>query len=160
MNRDFIHNPVKGSNRASGDLSEGFNITPIIDIVFLLIIFFLLVCRFIETQPQEVDLPQDIDSAESVEDGVSPVVITMTKSGPTAETYINGERISFDENSSGLSSARAKIDMLIESSEPSRKIATLRIDRKVTCRSFKHILKAIAESSVEDIRLAVIKEDS
>jgi biopolymer transport protein ExbD len=157
MNRNLIHNTVTRF-RESSDASDGFNITPVIDIVFLLIIFFLLVCRFIETQPDEVDLPEGIDSAESLEDGVSPVVVTMTESKNNPEAYINGELFSLNGDDSAAS-ACAKINSLVETAQPNRKVVTLKIDKAVTCRNFKHILKVVAESSIEDIRLVVIKED-
>jgi len=157
MNRDFTHNTaIIDSNRMFGDTSGGFNITPIIDVVFLLIIFFLLVCRFIETQPQGVNLPQGCDSAELAEDRVSPVVITMTKSGEIVRTYLNGREVSLGEDNLSLSAVSDRMNSLVKDSR--RRIATLKIDKQVTCRRFKYVLGAIARSEIEDIRLAVIKE--
>lgn len=160
MNRDFINNPVIiGSNRMFERTSAGFNITPIIDIVFLLIIFFLLVCRFIETEPQDVNLPRACDSAELLEGKPSPVVLAMIKSGDTVKTYLNGKEISLTGNAPPLSAVSSRINTLVKESAPGQEIATLKIDKRVTCRRFKYALQAIAESNVEDIRLAVIKKN-
>ena len=51
-----FHNPNK---------SPSFNMTPIIDIVFLLIIFFLVVCQFIEAENFPVTVPDDCEFAQS-----------------------------------------------------------------------------------------------
>ena len=45
------------------------NLTPVIDVVFLLIIFFMLVCQFIVAENFEVTVPDDISTAAEANDG-------------------------------------------------------------------------------------------
>ena len=49
----------------SREESGSFNMTPIIDIVFLLIIFFLVVCQFIEAENFPVAVPDGCEFAQS-----------------------------------------------------------------------------------------------
>ncbi len=49
----------------SPDRSGTFNMTPIIDIVFLLIIFFLVVCQFIEAENFPVAVPDGCEFTQS-----------------------------------------------------------------------------------------------
>ena len=55
------------------------NMTPLIDIVFLLLVFFMLTAHFIEDEAIAIDLPEAQNSAASEEDGY--VEITMTPDG-------------------------------------------------------------------------------
>jgi len=52
------------------------NLTPLIDIVFLLLVFFMLTAHFIEEETLEIQLPVAASSGEAVEDGYVEVVIT------------------------------------------------------------------------------------
>ena len=47
--------------------AESFDMTPIIDVVFLLIIFFMLVCQFIAAEQFQVEVPDQISSAQKTE---------------------------------------------------------------------------------------------
>lgn len=51
------------------------NLTPLIDIVFLLLVFFMLTAHFIEEETLEIELPTAASSGEAVEDGYVEVVI-------------------------------------------------------------------------------------
>lgn len=58
-----------------------FDITPLIDIVFLLIIFFLVVANFSGREDQQaIDLPE-IDEAEEYAESPRRLVITITANG-------------------------------------------------------------------------------
>jgi len=54
---------LKSLKSADDRDSNCFNMTPIIDIVFLLIIFFLVVCQFIEAENFPVVVPDNCDNA-------------------------------------------------------------------------------------------------
>lgn len=67
-----------------------FNITPLIDVVFLLIIFFLVASHFARTEPNEtVELPVASQSMEDEEP--RRLVITVNSSG---EYSVAGEHVS------------------------------------------------------------------
>ena len=62
------------------------NLTPLIDVVFLLLIFFMVSTTFTRETQLEVDLPQAENSAESVQE--RPIEIVITAAG---EYRVNGE---------------------------------------------------------------------
>jgi biopolymer transport protein ExbD len=59
--------------------SMTLNLTPLIDIVFLLLVFFMLTAHFIEDEAIAIDLPEAQNSAASEEDGF--VEVSMTPDG-------------------------------------------------------------------------------
>ena len=52
------------------------NLTPLIDIVFLLLVFFMLTAHFIEEETLEIELPVATSSSEALEEGYVEVMIT------------------------------------------------------------------------------------
>jgi biopolymer transport protein ExbD len=51
------------------------NLTPLIDIVFLLLVFFMLTAHFIEEEAIDIDLPEASSSAKAEEDGYVEVLL-------------------------------------------------------------------------------------
>ncbi|MCG7990363.1 MAG: biopolymer transporter ExbD [Candidatus Thiodiazotropha lotti] len=68
--------------------SHVLNLTPLIDIVFLLLVFFMLTAHFIEDEAIDIQLPEAISSQSSQED--QPLVISLLPSG---EILLDGESI-------------------------------------------------------------------
>ncbi len=58
-----------------------FDLTPMIDIVLLLIIFFMLTSHFAKTQRTEVDLPRERGEPVKSEERPTSIVIDMDKAG-------------------------------------------------------------------------------
>jgi len=70
-----------------------FNMTPIIDIVFLLIIFFLVVCQFIEAENFPVAVPDDCEFAQSdSEPGAQVTTVTVMKTGAERSAFAIGRK--------------------------------------------------------------------
>lgn len=65
----------------SDDVSEGPNLTPVIDIVFLLLIFFLVAAQFAEEE-KEIDsrLPKVV-KARAITSGVKPFYVNISRKG-------------------------------------------------------------------------------
>jgi len=71
--------PSRITGRFSNSV-QSFNMTPIIDIVFLLIIFFLVVCQFIEAENFPVTVPDNCQFAQSEPDpGAQLTTVTVMK---------------------------------------------------------------------------------
>ncbi len=64
------------------------NLTPLIDIVFLLLVFFMLTAHFIEDQAVSIDLPRAESGQGAEEDGF--VEVLLTDSG---EIRLGGEAV-------------------------------------------------------------------
>lgn len=68
--------------------ASGLNLTPLIDIVFLLLVFFLLTTHFIEEEGIGIRLPQ---AASRVERQEQEVAVAVTREG---EVFVRGEAVS------------------------------------------------------------------
>ncbi len=79
------------------------NLTPMIDIVFLLIIFFMVGTKFTEIEQQfDVDLPSAA-AIEPMSATPDPLVITITRSG---ELSLGNQFVSIEELEQKLASAK------------------------------------------------------
>ncbi len=68
------------------------NLTPLIDIVFLLLVFFMLTSHFIEEQVVPIDLPVAKSGSDSNEKAFVEVVIT-----PEGELLVEGEPVLLEQ---------------------------------------------------------------
>ena len=135
--------------------------TPIIDIVFLLMVFFMLVCQFIVAENFDVNVPDDIASAQQDQDSDMPnTTVTVMFDGSGDVVYAVGpERIVSAENSlEDISVAiAAKIDRRMQNSPSGHRIVNLRIDKDIPYRHSRYALAGISQSTATDIKLAVKK---
>ncbi len=81
-----------------------FNMTPMIDIVFLLLVFFLSTARF---RPLEAKLPMQIPAPQGGEFGaltlVEPLLITLSSEGAALRISTNGQQYLYtDVNAASL----------------------------------------------------------
>ena len=145
-----------GSSTKSGS----FNMTPLIDIVFLLIIFFLVVCQFIEAENFPVTVPDDCDFARNGSDPGAPVTtVTVMKTGGGRTAFAVGpEKVSASDGSDLTERISRLVDFGLRNLPPERMVVTLRVDRDVCFAEAQYALAAIAESSATDIQLAVLKK--
>ncbi|UCF44372.1 MAG: biopolymer transporter ExbD [Planctomycetota bacterium] len=152
---------LKGLNNprnASGSCS--FNMTPIIDIVFLLIIFFLVVCQFIEAENFPVAVPDGCNFAQGeLEPGaqVTTVTVIRTVEGPS-QFAVGPEKISRSDNVNVVDKLAELIDIRLEDLPADDRVITLRIDRNVCFAEAQYALAAVAASTATDIKLATFKD--
>ncbi len=137
---------------------SSFNMTPIIDIVFLLIIFFLVVCQFIEAENFPVAVPDDCGFAqEDTEPGVITVTAMKTAKGG-CDFAVGSERITTSNYVNLVDKLAELIDVRLSDLPPGRRVVTLRIDREVRFADAQYALAAIAASTATDVRLAALKD--
>ena len=134
--------------------------TPVIDVVFLLIIFFMLVCQFIVAENFEVTVPDDIESASVFDNSskrITTVTVMLDETG--AASYAVGAENIDSEKTSDISGAIAKkIDTQLQLIPSQPKIVCLRIDRDIPYRDSQYALAGISRSTATEIKLAVVKE--
>ena len=141
------------------DNKPAFNLTPVIDIVFLLIIFFAVVCKFIEAENFPVTVPANCKNAQNDTDkhSASTTLTVMKTDSATSEFAVDSEKIS----SIGCYEITYKLAELINERlkmlPPENRTVTLRIDRDVSYRDAQYALAALARSNAADIRMAVNK---
>jgi len=140
--------------------SSRFNMAAIIDIVFLLIIFFMLVCQFIAAENFQVAVPDDIDSADHSElsaEQTTTVTVMFDKAGGVSYA-VGAEKID-DSGTAGICSAISEaIDKQLQNLPIERRVVCLRIDKDICYSYSQYALAGIDQSSATDIKLAVMKE--
>ena len=125
-----------------------FNITPLIDIVFLLIIFFLVSSHFVRTESLEpVDLPSASETLD--EETLLPrrLVVTVAADGTL---FVAGQRIGFDDVSDRITTEAGR--------EPRRVEVRIRGDRRVPYRFIEPLLLDCATAGISNVRFAVVDE--
>lgn len=132
-----------------------FDLTPIIDVVFLLIIFFMLVFQFFAAEQFDAELPDKIASAIAADNPVENAAVSIT---------FMGEKIRYAVGSDILDAADSKllekmicsaINSRLADSAGSRTIS-LRCDKRVPFEKVRPALQAIARSRAEKIQWAVL----
>jgi biopolymer transport protein ExbD len=139
--------------------AASFNLTPVIDIVFQLIIFFALVCKFIEAENFEVAVPDSCKFAQKqqqVDAGAVTVTVMETPQGGV-EFAVGAEKVSSDFESVPQKLAQL-IDSRMKDVPASERLVTLRVDKSIGFGQAQYALAGIAESSAAEIRLAAFKD--
>jgi biopolymer transport protein ExbD len=134
----------------------GFDLTPFVDVIFLLIIFFMLVCQFFADELFDVSLPDKIASVEEFESRPLLTITIMQKDG----------RVSYAAGADILPGNEPQLlERMIASAIDSRqvkagqeKIICLRCDKQVPFAQVRPVLEGIAKSSAEKVQWATIKE--
>jgi len=141
---------------------QSFNVTPLIDIIFLLMIFFLVVCRFIEAENFEVSVTDNCKYAQdSIQAPEQLTTVTVLKTdGEKVEFAVGSKKINFDKSSDIPAEIARLIDAGPVKLPNDRQTVVLRIDRDICFGDAQFALAGIAASRAIDIRLAVLKEKS
>jgi biopolymer transport protein ExbD len=136
-----------------------FNMTPVIDIVFQLIIFFSLVSRFIGEENFPVDVPDKCRFSKSDTRAESRITtVTVMKKTGGVDFAVGSEKISASNHSQVVDRLASSLDACLKDLPPGQRIVTLRIDRDVCFTDAQCALAAIAASSATDIKLATFRE--
>lgn len=138
----------------------GLNVTPIIDIVFLLIIFFLVVCQFIEAENFPVSVPDRCRfSLNDSEHQAQVTTVTVMKTTEERSCFaVGSEKITAASYANIAERLAELVDDRLKNLPTDNRIVTLRIDRDVCFAEAQYALAGIAASSATDIQLAVLKD--
>lgn len=122
-----------------------FNMTPMIDIVFLLIIFFMTVSQITRTVDIPLPLPRVIDGNVTAQ--TSTITINLDEEGTI---FISGKALS-------LTRALETIETKLEKSgrDPRKVKVQLRCHRECECRHVSAILERLADLGFTNVRSAV-----
>ena len=168
--------PLRTNNKYQGGM-RSFNMTPIIDIVFLLIIFFLVVCQFIEAENFPVSVPDECRFAESdlerrgqmttvtvirttdatlrsSEDSLSSLRSTRERT----DFAVGAEKIAGANYADIVEKLTELIDVRLKDLPAESRVVILRIDKDVPFYQAQYALAGVAASCARDIQLAVLKD--
>jgi biopolymer transport protein ExbD len=143
---------------------SSFNLTPVIDIVFLLIIFFVLACRFIEAENFPVTVP---DGCQFAQDETTPgeQVTTLTvMNRPQSVTFAVGPEEITPHDDAAIPALVERLAQLIDvrlgNLPPDNRVVTLRIDKDTPFAQAQYALAAVAQSTATNVRVAVLSSKS
>jgi biopolymer transport protein ExbD len=124
---------------STGSLS----LTPMIDVVFLLLIFFLVATRFEqEERDMDVDLPQASQAQPTVNES-QEIFVTIT---PAGEYYVDGRQLDARHLEAVLEDAYR--------ANPGRERVTIRADRDSRTRHVVEVMNACNQANIHDYSLA------
>lgn len=144
-------------NRAK---ASSINMTPVIDIVFQLIIFFVLACRFIEAENFPVTIPDGCQFARN-ETAPGEQVTTLTvMNRPQSVTFAVGPEEITPHDDADVAALVERLAQLIDARlgnlPPGNRVVTLRIDKDTPFAQAQYALAAVAQSTATNVRLAVL----
>ncbi|HOQ03844.1 MAG TPA: biopolymer transporter ExbD [Anaerohalosphaeraceae bacterium] len=150
MRKGFLNLPFEPTG--------SFDMTPIIDVVFLLIIFFMLVFQFITAEKADVQVPESIRSAQPSEEDVLATVTVGRDSEGKVFFRVDGVSAEVSEVKEVSSVIADLIDrQAARKNGSSKKIVRLRCDKEIPFGIAKYALQGIADSRATDIQWSVIK---
>lgn len=141
---------------------NSLNMTAVIDIVFLLIIFFLVVSQFVETEDFPVKVPDGCEFAQDDKSDMQTATLTVVHKAERKVTFAVGPKEITPENDAdpgGIVERLAElIDARLSELPQDSRIVTLRIDKDIPFAQAQYALAAVAQSTATDIRLAALSE--
>ncbi|WP_442485221.1 ExbD/TolR family protein [Aeoliella sp. SH292] len=125
-------------------LSENtLNLTPLIDMVFLLLIFFLVATRFEE---EERDMAINLPKASAAEPTIFPgkeIFVTIT---PTGEFFLDGQQYTAGSLEQKLKS--------LHQDNPGKQRVKIRADEKSLTTHLVTVMNACNQASIRDYTIA------
>ena len=133
--------------------------TPVIDMVFLLIVFFSLVFKFIGAENFPVAVPDNCRFAQSeVESQTAMTTVSIVKTdGAMSDFAVGAEKIEGGDYQEISNNLAKLINSRLKGLPAENRIVTLRIDKDISYAEAQFALAGIAQSAATDIRLAVFK---
>ncbi len=113
-----------------------FNIAPLVDCVFLLLIFFLLTSSFIEEAGIKIDLPESARAAAIEERGI---IISLSEGG---SLLVNGQPTTIEELRAAVTAAAARTG---------KDRAVLRADREVRLGLLTKVMDAVKAAGIKGL---------
>jgi biopolymer transport protein ExbD len=124
-----------------------FDLTPMIDVVMLLIVFFTLTSQFRDAIPTTVDLPREVGQ-EAAEAAPASISLELRRDGTLAS---NGREVGLDEIITHIASGS-------ESARAARSELVLRADRMCPVGEVNRVTRALAEAGVRRLKVVTAAE--
>ena len=127
--------------RGEGEENFSLDLTPLVDVVFLLLIFFMVSTVFIDFKRQvDISLPSSKSSVPSEDLGPVKVELTIDR-----QIFLNGEKISLNEFESALSRV----------SLSKKESAIIRADKNLPYGNVIKVMGMLQSAQILDIGVAV-----
>ena len=132
MRRNAINSAVK-------DEESEINLTPMLDVVFIMLIFFIVTANFIKEPGLEINRP-DSDTAETQENAAILIAV-----GANDEVWMDGRRIDVRQVKANV------VRLLAENPQGS---VVIQADEKATADTIMAVMDGAREAGVYNISLA------
>lgn len=159
-NNDFLGKPLSAWLSLNRSAAVDWDMTAAIDVVFLLMIFFMLVCQFVGIQLQEAALPAVAQSAPSAPVDGAPMTITIQLDPATQKAVYTVFRQRLPELSAEdlRTVLTAAINERVQKADNAEQFCIrLRCDGAVSFGSVQPILQAIAASAAVRVEWSVYR---
>jgi len=133
------------------------NMTPMIDVVFLLIIFFMLVSQIQRARLVDLTLPEIADAKTDEPARESVVVINVVPQDREGAPYRLGT-LDFDNDRAGLDGLVRQL--VRERERDPQSIVIVRADRTETYERVHPVLQAVSDAGLTRVQLLTLTEDS
>ncbi|HUE69642.1 MAG TPA: biopolymer transporter ExbD [Pirellulaceae bacterium] len=134
---------MRFNKRARGG-ALGMNMTPMIDVVFLLLIYFMTAMQVKSVSKEDVELPPLAGSQEQSE---SSLTVNVMRSG---EIFVNGNPLTVPQLASLVGDELARVD-----NEPSRVSVVVRADRRGRAGPVNQIVSALERFDIRRVNIGV-----
>lgn len=124
------------------------DLIPMIDVVFQLVVFFMVSSTFVMTPGIALDLPESTSSEPVV---INRVVVTVAGPG---ELYLNRDRVDFDE----LDASLAALDEQAEALDGEARSAIIEADSAVPYETIVSVLDVMRRNGYRGIALRTLEE--
>lgn len=133
-----------GSTTVRGDAT--FDLTPMIDVILLLIVFFMLSSQFSRTDRLELDLPKERGDETASEEQPSELILDLTRNG---SLLVDSRFIEFSELPAilGLKEAAARVD---------KPTIIVRADRLARAEHLNRLAAELARLGISGWKLATM----
>ncbi len=141
------------------------NLTPLIDVTFLLIVFFVLVSQIVELENVDLDLPAPTDPVSELAGDEQRAVVNIVPKpdGDILEYRLGGRSYAADRD--GLQAMTARLTSMYRNN-PGLSV-NLRADASTHYRWVEPVMQAVSnaallserESAVARVNLVVVRED-
>jgi biopolymer transport protein ExbD len=126
-----------------------FDLTPMIDVIFLLIIFFMLSSQFASTEARPVDLPREPGMETVGSEAEAKLLIDVSRDGAYS---VMGEPVTLEALS------RMAAPRPTASGGMGRSAVVVRADRSCPASALNRLADSLAGSGVEQWSIAVMPE--
>jgi biopolymer transport protein ExbD len=123
----------------------GMEMTPMIDVVFLLLIFFMVSTVFVDFNRQ-MDLSLPSSKSANLDDSPKTLEIEMTAD---KQIFFNGKKVTLDSLEKALGEAKGK------PSEGQKQTAIIRADKNLPYGNVIKVMGVLQSAGVPDISVAV-----
>ena len=129
------------------------DLIPMIDVVFQLVVFFMVTSTFVMTPGIALDLPESTSSESVV---LNRLVVTVA--GPE-EIYLNRERVAIGQLESALSVYAAANPEAADTSSTAVKSAVIEGDREVSYELLVRVLDALRRHGYRGVALRTTSDE-